>query len=162
MYRIIVILILIVILVPGMAFSQLKSQTQPVDVGKILRTPLQSLRGMTNIIGLDPSKLHISQSYSMSYFSIGGQSFAQGIYLNTLEYEFSSPLTLGLQWGYAHAPLNSAGVQSILGSGPFISAARLKYQPSNKISIGIEYNALPYYNQGYNDFNNRNMWRNEW
>ncbi len=150
------VLLVVLLSVPTLLFGQLKSQTEPLSVGQVLRMPVRSFQGLGSIIGLDPSKLHISQSYSLNYFSFSGQNFAQGLYLNTMEYEFSSPLTMRLQWGFAHSPLSNQGVHGIMGSGPFISAAQLFYQPSKKFSIGIEYNALPYY------YGRDSMWRNEW
>jgi hypothetical protein len=148
MHRNIIIVILLVCL-PSLAYGQLKSQGKPVDMAQELRTSSQAAGGIGGIIGLDPSKIHFSHSYSMSYFSFNGQSFAQGLYLNTIDYEFSAPLTMRLQWGFAHAPLANFGAKSVLGNGPFISAAELQYRPSEKFSIGVEYRALPsYYRSG--------------
>lgn len=138
---------LLIVLIPGSGYAQLKSQTKPLDLGGLLRMPMSTYRGVSNLIGLDPSKLHVSQSYSLTYFSFGGQSFAQGLYLNTMDYQLSSPLSMRLQWGFAHAPLSNVGASSVLGSGPFVSQARLNYRPSDRLSIGIEFNTLPYYYQ---------------
>ena len=152
-------LLIVLLSMPTLLFGQLKSQSEPPSVVQVLRMPVRTMQGLGSIIGFDPSKLHISQSYSLSYFALGGQNFAQGLYLNTMEYEFSSPLTMRLQWGFAHSPLSNQGVYGVMGSGPFISAAQLHYQPSKKLSIGIEYNALPYY-YGRNSMLRRDsMWR---
>jgi len=136
-------MMLFLCLVVGTATAQLKQQSQPLDLAKELRTPATGRMG--GFLGLDPSRLHLSHSYSLSYFSIGGQSMAQGLYLNTIDYALSAPLQLRVQWGIAHSPLQSLGVNSPLASGPFISAAEIQYRPSGKLSLGIEYRALPAY-----------------
>jgi hypothetical protein len=157
-----VLLFSLIILLPNMVFGQLKSQNKPMDIGQVLRTPTRTFQGIGNILGIDPSKLNVSQSYSLSYFSLSGQSFAQGLYLNTIDYEFSAPLSMRLQWGVAHSPMSKMGAPSVLNDGPFISAAQLKFRPSNKIAIGIEYRALPYYYQNNYNYRGRNFWQDEW
>ena len=139
---------MIIMGIPCISLAQHKDQEKPVDIKQTLHTPPQLSQGLQGILGLDPSKLHVSHSYDLSYFSLSGQSFAQGLYLNTMQYQFSDPLQFTLQWGVAHSPLGSQGVNGIMQNGPFISAAQLRYKPSKNLSIGIEYNALPYYYMG--------------
>ncbi|MBC7185411.1 MAG: hypothetical protein H5U38_00095 [Calditrichaeota bacterium] len=135
--------VLIWCLLVGAATAQLRQQSQPLDLAKELRTPATPRFG--GLLGLDPSRLHLSHSYTLSYFSLGGQSFAQGVYLNTIEYAVSQPLQVRLQWGMAHSPLQNFGVGSVLANGPFVSAAEIQYRPSSKFSLGVQYRALPAY-----------------
>jgi hypothetical protein len=160
MYRFIIFVILLAC-VPSSAYAQLKSKSEPIDMTQELRTPPQVAGGLGGIIGLDPSKIRLSHSYIMSYFSFNGQSFAQGLYLNTIDYEFSAPLTMRLQWGVAHAPFANLGAMSVLGNGPFISAAQLQYRPSEKFSIGVEYRALPSYYRFSEPYGARYFWDEE-
>lgn len=136
-------MVLIWCVLAGTATAQLKQQSQPLDFAKELRRPVSG--DMGGLLGLDPSRLHFSHSYTLGYFSVGGQSLAQGLYLNTIEYAFAAPVQVRLQWGIAHSPLQGLGVRSPLNSGPFVSAAEIQYRPSRALSLGIQYQALPGY-----------------
>ncbi len=142
MRRLLTLLCIAYVLV-GVTHAQLREQSKPLDLARELRTPVSARVG--GILGLDPSRLRLSHSYSLSYFSLAGQSFAQGVYLNTINYELSAPLQLRLQWGMAHAPLQSMGLNSLVRSGPFLSAAQLQYRPSSKFSLEVGFQALPPY-----------------
>src|SRR5262245_64266190 len=90
----------------------------------------------------------MQHSYSLSYMSVGGQGFSQGLYLNTMSYRFADPLQLSLQWVIMNQPLSSLGVPSMYQSGFFLSGANLEYKPSKNMSLGIQFNSYPagYYN----------------
>ncbi len=128
---------------PALAFGQLKSQAKPADMANFLRNPLALGQRAVGLLGLDPSRLTMTHSYQMSFTSIGGQGFTQGLYLNTLMYQFASPLTLAVQWGIAHQPFSSLGGASLLNNGPFLSGAELRYQPAKNFSIQLEYSQYP-------------------
>ncbi|MDZ7293957.1 MAG: hypothetical protein ONB14_00875 [candidate division KSB1 bacterium] len=141
MQRLIVV-VLISLLLLGVASAQLKEQSKPLDLARELRTGVTP--GVGGLLGLDPSRLRMSHSYSLSYFSLRGQSMAQGLYLNTIEYDVSQPLQLRLQWGIAHTPFQSAGLRSLGPTGPFVSGVQLQYRPSSKFSLDVGYQALPF------------------
>lgn len=58
-----------------------------------------SLRSNQSLFLLDPSRFGMQQSYSMQYTSTSMGSFSSGVYLNTLSYRFSIPLTLSVDIG---------------------------------------------------------------
>lgn len=134
---------IMIVSLPALAFAQLKSQTKPMDMTNSLRNPLGIGKSAMGWLGLDPSRLTMLQSYQMSFMSAGGNSYTQGLYLNTLMYQFSSPLTLAVQWGIAHQPLSSFGGASLLNNGPFLSGAQLRYQPAKNFSVELEYSQYP-------------------
>lgn len=138
---------------PLILLAQFKTQTAPAGISDQLRTGSGLRQGFAGILGLDPSRLHISHSYQMSYMSIGG-GLTQGMYLNTLSYQFSMPLTLSFQWGIAYQPFQSMNAAPFLANGPFISAAQLRYQAKDNLSIELNFqsNPNPYF---YNPFYNR-------
>lgn len=138
------IILTLVFLLPCFALGQYKVKTRPQDIQSVLRNSAGMGRGLVSLIGLDPSRFRMSQSYQMGYMSMGGQGFSQGLYLNTISYQFSIPLTLSLQWGLANQPFSGVGLSPIMKSGPFISGARLQYQPSQKTTIQLEFRQLPY------------------
>jgi hypothetical protein len=89
----------------------------------------------------------MSHSFSLSYFSFGGQSISQSMYLNTLNYQISDPLSLSVQWGIRAFPHNTLGNNStLLNGGLFFSGAELNYRPTDNLFIKFEVNRMPYYN----------------
>ncbi|MBN2410937.1 hypothetical protein JXQ31_04535 [candidate division KSB1 bacterium] len=141
--------ILLLILMPCLVFGQYKSDTGPVDISTALRTPVNAGKSALGILGLDPSRLDISQSYTMSYMSMGGQGISQGVYLNTMTYHFKLPMTLSFQWGMAHQPFAGSNDAPFLKSGPFISGAQFRYKPTENTVLEVEYSQNPY---GYNSW----------
>jgi hypothetical protein len=138
------IFIVTLVLLPCFAHAQFKTQTKSGDLASTLRNPFGIGKTAISLLGLDPNRLDISHSYQMGYMSIGNQGYTQGMYLNTLTYQFKIPLTLAFQWGIAFQPNFGIGNSSILQNGPFVSGAQLRYQPSNKFTIEIDYQRLPY------------------
>ncbi len=102
-------------------------------------------RGLVGLLGIDPSRFHMSQSYSLALMSIGGRSYSQGVYLNSMQYQFSAPLTVNLEWGIMNSPLATMGVQSPFKNGFFLSGASLEYKPSSNFHIGVQYSTYPGY-----------------
>jgi len=138
-------IVVLIALLPLSGFAQFKSQAKPPALKEILSQPASVAGRGFSILGLDPSRLKMQQAYEMSYFSIGGRGFTQGLYLNTLSYQFSIPLTMQLQWGIVHQPFG--GLRSsapFLNSGPFISAAKLRYQPKKNMLFEINFQNVPY------------------
>jgi hypothetical protein len=127
-------------LLPGMAAGQLKRQSFPVDIRSGL---LKAENG--KYLGLfDPSKFHMSHSYSLSYTSMGDMAVGQSLYLNTISYQIANPLSLKMQWGIQSFPYTSFGGDNPAFKTNFmLSGLQLKYQPSDKFMMKLEYNALP-------------------
>ncbi len=148
--------LLLLILMPCLVFGQFKSNTGPVDISTALRTPINAGKTALGVLGLDPSRLDISQSYTMSYMSMGGQGISQGVYLNTMTYHFKLPMTLSFQWGMAHQPFAGSNEAPFLKSGPFISGAQFRYQPTKNTVLEFEYSQNPY---GYNSWYNNDRFR---
>ncbi len=131
-------------LMPLLAFGQLKENAEPQHFSKILTTdPQAPSKGLAGWLGLNPARFSMSQSYSLSYLSYGGRGFSQGIYLNTMQYQLADPLSVRVQWGMAHQPFASAGLQGIYGNGLFFSGANVEYKPSEKLRIGLSIDSYP-------------------
>ncbi len=107
--KIFVLLMLMLVLLPVLAFGQLKEQLQPQSFSQLLTRP----QGLVGLIGLNPKRFSMQQSYSLSYTSLGGQNFSQGVYLNTMSYQVADPLQVSLQWGVMNQPLRGLGVPSL-------------------------------------------------
>jgi len=135
--------ILMLVILPMTVFAQFKTQAKPVKF--VDRLQYGRTDGLPNL-GLDMSRFSMTHSYSMNYMSVGGKSLTQGLYLNTMSYQFSIPLTVSLQLGMAHNPFQSANTASILQNGPFISGAQIRYQPSEKTVLEVNFRQMPYQN----------------
>jgi hypothetical protein len=104
----------------------------------------------------DPSRLKMSQSYSLGYYSGGGQSGSIGYYLNSLEYSFSNPLKIRVDLGFMHSP-SSLFSRNSSPSGVFVPGVSLDWRPSSLFHIMLDYRQVPVYN-GYNGYYNPYMW----
>jgi hypothetical protein len=134
---------------PTLVLAQFKSQTRPVGLGALLSTPAGIERSAATLLGLDPSRLQIHQSYEMSYLSLGGQGLTQGLYLNTMIYDFKFPLQIALQWGLRNQPFASSVSAPLLQNGLFVSAAQVRFRPLKNTLVQFDFRQLPY---GYNPY----------
>ncbi len=87
-------LIVCLLILPTLAFGQLK-QDGKINMAQALTKP----KTLVGLIGLDPNKFSMSHSYSLSFTSFGGQSYNQGLYLNTMMYQLSNPIKMYFQFG---------------------------------------------------------------
>jgi hypothetical protein len=134
------ILALLVILIPVLVRAQLRS-----DLSSSIFKPSALLQKPGGIFGklLDPSKFHMSQSYSISFLTYGKQAINQGLYLNTMSYRFSDPLLAQVQIGYLHQPLGKWGNSGSSNGTLFLSGASLQYQPSERFKMQFDYQSIP-------------------
>ncbi len=143
------ILFLMLTIIPGILFSQFKRDDKPVEIRKELTNGSFNQSIGWNLF--DPSRLSMSHSMSFSYMSIGDKGLSQSVYLNTLRYQLASPLDLTVQWGIQNFPHNSFGSDHpAFQNGFFLSGAELKYKPSDKFEMRLQFNSMPnYYNSMY-------------
>jgi len=97
---------------------------------------------------LDPSRLKMSHTYSLSFVTGGGHSQTIGLYMNSIEYQVSRPLTFTLHLGYLHQPtaLFGRGRDSSFG-GTLLPGFELDYRPSDNFFFKINMSSYtyPYY-----------------
>ena len=138
----IIVIISIFCIVSSVVYGQLKEQQKPIDIkSEIIKPNSNSMLGLSFI---DLSKLSMSHSYSLSYYSIGGKGISQGLYLNTIHYQISNPLSLNLQWGIQNFPYNSlANNHPLFQDGFVFTGASLKYKPSENFMLKLQYNVQP-------------------
>ncbi len=108
-------------------------------------------------------KFSMSHSYSLSYMSAGKYSGSMGLYLNTMKYQFSDPLTMQVSVGYLHHPFGGGikGLNKNPGQGEvFLESASFQYKPTETMSITVDYRQIPqsmmyspyssnYFNRGF-------------
>jgi len=148
--------VIIIFLLANISYGQLKDQNS-FDIRKELLNPLNnSIQGLGF---LDMSKLNMDHSFSMSVFSAGGGSLSQALYLNTMSYQISDPLSVAVQWGIRNVPHNSFGNNQIFQNGLFFSGAQIEYKPSDNFHMKFEVSRQPYqyysrYRPWYDTFRN--------
>jgi len=134
---------LMVLMLPVWASAQLKGPDKPVPFAHLLTQGLSAPQGLFSLIGLNSNRFSMQQSFSLSYTTLGGQGYSQGVYLNTMSYRLADPLQFSLQWGIMNQPLSSLGVPSMYQNGFFLSGANLEYKPSKNLSLGMQFNSYP-------------------
>ena len=135
----IVLVMILVLATPLFIFSQIHpGQTTPLKPSKMGVRPRGFLESL-----LDPSRFSMSHSYSVSMFSVGGQTMSQGLYLNTMDFKFSDPLTMQVSIGYLHQPFGGMDSQNPMNGKVFLERARLEYKPSDKTYFSIDFRQYP-------------------
>lgn len=136
-------IMMLVVIVSMTALAQFKGSDFPssdVRDGIIAQPMSSSLFGFIN-----PQNFKMSQSYSMSYSSFGGQGLALGVYTNNMSYKFNNQLNVELAASVVNAPYSTLGSQfnkSI--NGVYINRAAINYKPWKDFSISLQYSNLPF------------------
>jgi hypothetical protein len=99
---------------------------------------------------LDPSRLHMTQSYSLSYFSGAGQGKMIGMYINQIDYEFAKPLRVSFAIAYLHQPQGLWGAGTQISGNKLLPSFRLDWQPSRNFRFVLNYETRSPYQMYYN------------
>lgn len=144
-YRGVIILALSLCLLVSPAYAQ--ENTAATNVSNFNGAPraadLLAPAKSTGFSLLDPSRLHISNSYSLSYFSGGGQSQSVGLYMSTVDYQLSRPLSLRVGIGYLHQPLGFLNSNTSTVGNEILPNVRLDYRPSESFHFMVDYRTIP-------------------
>jgi hypothetical protein len=135
--------VFIFLFISSMLFSQVKIQQQPTNVGDLLRKALYNAHASSSLLGINPDKLKMNHSYSLGFSSFGGNSLTQGMYLNTISYQFDIPLSVKFQWGFMHQPFATGGLNTTLTNQFFLSGAELNYRPLENLTMRLQFYQRP-------------------
>jgi hypothetical protein len=102
---------------------------------------------------LDPSRLHMTQSYSLMYSSSKAGSSSLAMYFNSIEYQVSNPLTIRFDIGYLHQPgtllkNSNTGLQN----SRILPGLSLTYKPSDNFLFRFDYHQTPVLNNNYSGY----------
>lgn len=137
--------ILVVVMIPLGAVAQMVDQ---VEVKEITQKYDMGLTKRPSLSFLDPSRLNLSHSYGISFFSGGGQSGSVGMYSGSLTYQLARPLTLTLGLGIAHSPGALWGDKSADNQARYFPSGRLDWRPTENFRMTIGYERVPVYQYG--------------
>lgn len=94
---------------------------------------------------IDPSRLSMRHSFSLSYATFGGgRGMSLGMYTNSLYYRISDPLDVQFDVSLMYSPYSSAlgGPQRDF-SGIYLTRAQLNYRPSANTLLQIGFQQVP-------------------
>jgi len=134
-------LIALTLIIPVLSFGQLKKDLEQPDFSNIL---VKQNNPNSVFSFLDPSKLKMSHSVSMSYSAFGGESIVMNTYINTIDYQFNDQLSLRTNLGIMGSPYNSMPNNAFLNDQHFFGGAELKYKPSDNTILSLSFQSLPY------------------
>ena len=148
-------IIIICLLIPILNYGQLKKDigNDKVNISNVLNSSLikSSFLGILN-----PDKLKMSHSISMSYMSLGAYSAMINTYINTINYQFSDKLLLTTKLGIMNTPYNSLPNSDYLNNNQFFGGVGLKYTPTDNTVIYLSLESSPslYCGERLDDFGN--------
>lgn len=132
--------------------AQFRKDTVNPNISGILTAP-----GADVLFGLiDPSKMHMSHSASMSYGSMGGNGMMLSSYINTIDYQISENLFLRTNLGIMTSPYNTYGEDFYLNKPRFFGGAQLQYDINENSRLFLQFESVPYgyYRPTLGDYNN--------
>ena len=101
----------------------------------------------------DPSRFHMTNSFSLMYSSSNGRSQSLGMYLNSIEYQISDPLKIRLDLGYVQnaGSLFSSNTRN-QRDGRILPGVSISWKPAKNLFFQFNYREIPaYYNSGFYD-----------
>lgn len=129
-----------VVALPQGAFAQFRKDTGNPNISGILNTSNGGI-----LFGfLDPSKMQMHHSVSMSYGTLAGNGLALSTYMNTIDYRFSDNLFLRTNIGIMTSPFNSYGEDFYLNKPQFFGGAELQYKFSENSRLMLQFQSTPY------------------
>jgi len=147
-------IIVALLILPLVAFGQLKKDTKLPDISDVISKPVNNF--LLNFS--DPSKFQMNHTLSMSFGMSGGNQILQNSYINTMLFSLSDKITLRTDLGILSTPYHTFGDKSSLNDPQFFGGAELNYQVSENSFIQLRFESVPYssyYNNGfYNGFGN--------
>jgi hypothetical protein len=139
-------LVILFLILPIASFGQLKKDVSKPNISNTLNTAAYA----NGLLGfLDPSRLTMQHSFSMSYMSFGGGGMMVNTYMNTLNYQFSDKLFLTTNLGIMNSPYNSFGTNNGLNQTQFFGGAELMYLPSKNTVLSIRFDSTPFMYQPF-------------
>ena len=148
-YRIINLLLIAILAVPTLALAG--ANDEGLGVSNYLRSGRLNPLGLKSLGFLDPSRMTFGTSYSMSYATSGSRGLMQGLFMETIGYHLSNPLSLTFNLGFQHTPYSSFGPDGLTRSARFVGGAALDWRPAQNMFLRFEIANYPSY-YGMSDY----------
>lgn len=140
-----------VLLIFAVPLSVTAQMTDQAEVKEVMDKYDSGLGKTPSLSLFDLSRINLSHSYSVMFFSGGGYSGTQALYSGTLRYQLARPLTLTLNLGILHDPSSIWDNSQFGNSATFFPSGRLDWRPSDKFQMSIGFETIPagYYGNYY-------------
>jgi hypothetical protein len=142
-YTMINLLLIALLIVPNLVLAT--GGDDASSVNSYLRSGGNSTLGLKSFGFLDPTRMNFQTSYSMSYATGGGQGLMQGLFMETIGYRLSNPVSLTFNLGMQHTPYSSFGPDGITKSARFVGGAALDWRPTQNMFLHLEIASYPSY-----------------
>jgi hypothetical protein len=159
MFRKLLVIVLVLVCATA-SFAQFRNTSPVGSTQDYLRgNSILNLKGFRGI--LDPSRMHMSNSLSMGYYNMGGTSVSRGLYMNTIDYQISRPLSITTHLGYQFQPSGPAEWNPANNGTQFVGGADLNWRPTEnslfRFSVyrGIQPEGSSYYDYGWGPYGYR-------
>jgi len=164
------ILIALAMINPTISNAQFRSEMETPPISERIGIPYSPSNSSLVLGFLDPAKLDMQQSYSISFSSSGGGYGSLGLYRNRISYTISPKMQVIADLGYLHRPFSSLGsdapgaISPGLRNGTLLYGGELRYRPTDNTYINIRIGNMPraysgYHNGYYNGYYHRNPYR---
>jgi hypothetical protein len=118
-FRLLVAALVVIWTVQAWAEVPVEGPVQPQSETQTPETASSLYNSATPFRLLDPSRLTMNHSYSLSYFSGPGGGQSVGMYMNSIGYQIAKPLYIQFDLGIMHNP------GALVGSGNATAGARI-------------------------------------
>ncbi len=122
------------------SYAQYRNQPTKPNMAAILSNPGGAFLGGF----LNPEKLQMRHTVSMSYGSLYGQGLMLSSYMNTIDYQFSDKLWMRANLGIVSSPYNTFGEGFYLNKPQFFGGAELQYQISKNTKLTLQIQSSPF------------------
>ena len=138
----ITVLFIVILCLPFNSFAQFKKDTNNPNISGVLTAPTAAdvLFGL-----IDPSRINMHHSVSMSYGMMGNNGMALSTYTNMMDYQISENLLLRTNIGVMTSPYNTYGEGFYLNEPKLFGGAQLHYKISDNSSLSLQFQSAPYY-----------------
>lgn len=127
-----------VLVMAGISLAQYRNQNPTGDPEQYFHSPqrlgLMTFRGL-----LDPNRMHMSHYVSMGYMNGAGVSASRGLYMNTIDYQISRPLSVTTHLGYQFQPNGPAEWNPANYGNQFVGGADLNWRPTNNTALRLSF-----------------------
>ena len=136
-----ILIVAVAILIPAAGYGQMTDVTQ-TGAGKAPVSSLLKGSKFKKSSLLDPSKISMSQQYSMLFTSGQGGSGATGLFMNTISYRYSPSMLLRVHIGVEHVLMSSAPSHLRVeqnGKSRIIPGFDFTYRPTDNTFFHVSY-----------------------
>ena len=147
-------LMLLLVMNPAVTEAQFRQEQNSPTVSERIGVPYSPSNSSMVLGFLDPSKLDMQHSYTVSFSSAGGATGSLGLYRNRISYSISPKMEIIADIGYLHQPFTSfgsdgPGVTPGLTNGTLLYGGEIRYRPTENTYLNIRLGNMPRPSYGY-------------